>query len=48
MQRTEGERENGEGDDGDEPIGDSDSDRVDFFSIVCGSFDLGSLQLSLH
>jgi len=43
----EGKRENGEGDDGYEPIGDSDSHRVDFFSVVPGSFSLGSLQLSL-
>lgn len=47
MQQIEDKRENGEGNDGYEPIGDSDSNRVYFFSIVCGSFDLGSRQLSL-
>lgn len=43
----EDKRENGEGDDGDEPTGYSDSHRVYFFSIVCSSFGLGSSQLSL-
>lgn len=36
-------RENGKGNNGDEPIGDSNGHRVDLFSVVRGSFDLGSL-----
>jgi len=43
----EAKKDNGEGDYGDEPIGDSDSHGVNFFSIVCCSFGLVPLQLSL-